>query len=160
VKLEVLAVGRPGPLLADAIAEYERRAARYWPLRFTEVRAERAAKGMPDAVVREAEGQRLLERVPAGSGIVALTREGGDAWSSTRLARFLEEQTLHGGRDLAFLIGGALGLSDTVLRVAARRMSLSAFTLQHDMARLVLAEQLYRAGSIVRGEPYHKSART
>ena len=158
MKLDVIAVGRPGPLLADAIAEYERRAARYWPLGFAEVRAERAGKGT-DAAVREAEGKRLLERVTPGAQIVALTREGGDAWSSVRLARFLEELAVRGGPDLTFLIGGALGLPESVLRIADRRMRLSTFTLPHDLARLVLAEQLYRAGTLIRGEPYHKGDR-
>lgn len=159
MRLDVIAVGRPGPLLYDAIAEYEQRATRYWPITFSEVKAERAGKGTPDAAVREAEGKRLLERVPAGSQIIALTREGGDAWSSVRLARFLEEAAVHGLPGLAFLIGGALGLPESLLRIAERRMRLSAFTLPHDLARLVLAEQLYRAGTIIRGQPYHKGDR-
>lgn len=158
MKLEVIVVGRPGALLAGAIAEYERRAARYWPVRFVEVRSVKAKPNMPAEAVREAEGERLLERVPPGFRIIALTREGGDAWSSARLARFLEEQVVQSGPDLAFVIGGALGLPDSLLRLADRRMRLSAFTLPHDLARLLLAEQLYRAGTIVRGEPYHKGA--
>jgi 23S rRNA (pseudouridine1915-N3)-methyltransferase len=159
MRLDVIAVGRPGPLLADAIAEYEQRAARYWPLSVIEVRSERATKGRTEAAVREAEGKRLLERVPPESRVIALTREGGDAWASLRLARHLEEMASGGVPGMAFLIGGALGLAESVLRLADRRMRLSTFTLPHDLARLVLAEQLYRAGTIVRGQPYHKGAR-
>jgi len=156
MKLKIVVVGRPGALLADAIAEYEQRAARYWTLEVVEVRAEKAGKGTSEKEVQDAEGERLLAKVPTGSQIVALTRQGGDAWSSERLARLLEERALHAGPDLTFLIGGAFGLSADVLRIAERRMRLSAFTLTHDIARLVLAEQLYRVGTIMRGEPYHK----
>ena len=156
MKVKIVVVGGPGPLLADAIAEYEERAARYWTLEVAEVKAEKASKGKTEQAVQAAEGERLLERVTAGSQIVALTRQGGDAWSSARLARLLEERALHSGPDMTFLIGGAFGLSAEVLRIAERRMRLSAFTLTHDIARLVLAEQLYRAGTIVRNEPYHK----
>jgi 23S rRNA (pseudouridine1915-N3)-methyltransferase len=156
MKLKIVVVGRPGALLAEAIAEFEERAARYWTLEVVEVKAEKASKGKVEKDVQDAEGERLLAKVPADSQIVALTRQGGDAWSSARLARLLEERALHGGADLTFLIGGAFGLSEEVLRIAERRMRLSAFTLTHDIARLVLAEQLYRAGTIVRNEPYHK----
>ena len=108
---------------------------------------------VPD--VRKAEGRRLLERVARGSQIVALTRTG-DAWSSEALSKLLQDLAVQGGPDQAFLIGGALGLPDSLLRSADRRLQLSSFTLPHDVARLLLAEQLYRAGAIARGEPYHK----
>jgi 23S rRNA (pseudouridine1915-N3)-methyltransferase len=70
----------------------------------------------------------------------------------------LQRHATHGSAGAAFLIGGALGLADEVLRAADRRMRLSTFTFPHDIARLMLAEQLYRAGTIVRGEPYHKGS--
>ncbi len=152
----MVSVGRPGRLVADAVGEYERRAGRYWSLESIEVREERAGKGKTDARVREAESRRLIERVPAGYEVVALTRDG-DAWSSTRLARHLESLAVAARPGVAFLIGGALGIDDAVLARADRRLSLSPFTLPHELARLVLTEQLYRAGTIVRGEPYHKA---
>jgi 23S rRNA (pseudouridine1915-N3)-methyltransferase len=157
MKITLIAVGRAGPLLRDAIAEYEARARRYWTLAVVEVREERAGKGTPDSAVRDGEGERILKRVPAGAEIVALTRMG-DAWDSARLARDLARHAVHGGSDIAYVIGGALGLSEGVLRASRRRLQLSAFTLPHDLARLVLLEQLYRAGTIIRGEPYHKGS--
>lgn len=156
MKLKVIAVGRPGALLADAILEYEQRAARYWPLEIVEVKQERG-RGNDDAV-REAESRRALERVPVGFEIVALTRTG-NAISSSRLAKMLETMATRAQPGAAFLIGGALGLSDDALRAADRRLRLSTMTMPHDLARLVLAEQLYRAGTIVRREPYHKGER-
>ncbi|HEX7120454.1 MAG TPA: 23S rRNA (pseudouridine(1915)-N(3))-methyltransferase RlmH [Longimicrobiales bacterium] len=155
--LLVVCVGRPGRLLADAIGEYERRAGRYWSLATAEVREEKAGKGKTETQVRQAESRRLLDRVPAGFEVIALTRDG-QAWSSTRLARHLESLTISAHPGAAFLIGGALGIDDEVLGRADRRLSLSPLTLPHELARLVLAEQLYRAGTIVRGEPYHKAA--
>lgn len=154
MKLTVIAVGRPGALLADAIGEYERRAERYWPIEFVDVKQERGAQGSDEAV-RAAESKRVLDRVPPGHDIFALTRTG-DALSSVRLARLLDTMATRAEPGAAFLIGGALGLSDDALRIADRRLRLSTMTLPHDLARLVLAEQLYRAGTISRREPYHK----
>jgi 23S rRNA (pseudouridine1915-N3)-methyltransferase len=104
-------------------------------------------------VVRRKEGDRLLERA-AGSSIVACD-VGGRAMTSEEFAGWLQAAR-EGARDLCFVIGGAHGLSDAVREQARSTLSLSAFTLPHELARLVLAEQLYRAGTIVRGEPYHK----
>lgn len=156
MRITILAIGRPGRLFGEAIAEYERRARRYWTLDVVEVREERAGKGKSDEQVRALESARLLERVPEGAEVIALTRNG-DAWSSTRLARYLESLAVEARPGAAFLIGGALGLDDAILSRAQRRLSLSPFTLPHELARLVLTEQLYRAGTIVRGEPYHKA---
>lgn len=150
-------MGRPGRLLADAIAEYEGRAGRYWPLEVVEVRQERAGRRGDVDRVKRAEAGRLRERIPAGARVVALTREGV-RWSSADMANQLAESVALEKRVTAFLIGGAAGLDDELLRAADVRLSLSAFTLPHEMARLLLAEQLYRAGTIMRGEPYHKGA--
>lgn len=157
MRISILTIGRPGRLLAGAVGEYERRAGRYWPLDVVEVREEKAARGRPEEQIRDTESTRLLERVPVGAEVVALTR-GGEAWSSTRLARYLADLAVHGRPGAAFLVGGALGLSEPVIRGADRALSLSPLTLTHELARLILAEQIYRAGTIVRGEPYHKAA--
>lgn len=156
MKVRVVCVGKAGALLAEATAEYEARARRYWPLDVIEVKEERAGKGKSVEAVRAAESARLLERVAPGTRLVALTRTG-DAVSSERLAKDLETMAVAGAAGVTFLIGGAHGLSDEVLQTADARVRLSTLTLPHDMARLLLAEQLYRAGTIVRGEPYHKA---
>lgn len=156
MRIWILAVGRPGRLLGGAIEEFERRAARYWSLATLEVKEERATGGRSPERVREAEAARVLERVPAGAELVALTREG-ERWSSEEFAGYLDRLAVEAQPGAAFVIGGAYGLGPAVIRAARHRLSLSAFTLPHDMARLLLAEQLYRAGTIVRGEPYHKA---
>jgi 23S rRNA (pseudouridine1915-N3)-methyltransferase len=147
------AVGRPrNTALAAAVADYERRATRYWPLEVVEVREEPARRAAPD-VVRSREGARLLERLADVRLVVC--DQHGDRRTSEEFARWLQS-VREAGRDVAFVIGGAFGLAETVTGAAWRRLSLAPWTLPHELARLVLAEQLYRAGTIVRGEPYHK----
>lgn len=156
MRLRVIVVGRPAKLLHDAIAEYELRAGRYWNLEVIEVKEEKGRTG-GESKVRDAEGERILQRVGAGYELIALTR-GGEGWSSTQLAQHIDRAAVQGRQGVAFAIGGAFGLSDAVLGAAARRLQLSTFTMPHELARLMLAEQLYRAGTISRGEPYHKGA--
>jgi 23S rRNA (pseudouridine1915-N3)-methyltransferase len=155
VKLLVVAVGRLRGPLAAGVEEYERRARRYFSLEVEEVKEETASRGRTPEQVMAEEGQRLLARVPAGIEVVALHRKGSP-WSSERLAHYLGEMGLRSGPGAAFVVGGALGLSPEVLDRASRLLSLSALTMPHDLARLVLLEQLYRAGTMLRGEPYHK----
>jgi 23S rRNA (pseudouridine1915-N3)-methyltransferase len=150
----VAVVGKPRDRhLASAIDEYETRAARYWPLEVAEVR-EASGRGVAPADVRAREGERLLERIPAGSSLVACD-ERGDRLTSALFATMIATARDQ-ARDLAFVIGGAFGLPDAVRDGASRLIQLAPWTLPHELARLVLAEQLYRAGTIVRGEPYHK----
>ncbi|MBV9108540.1 MAG: 23S rRNA (pseudouridine(1915)-N(3))-methyltransferase RlmH [Gemmatimonadetes bacterium] len=155
MKIMVVAVGRPRGPAAELIAEYETRAKRYFTFESAEVKEEAFRRAGDAARVRDEEGKRLLARVHAGAEIVAL-HETGRQWSSQKLADWLNELGVRGSPGAAFVIGGAYGLSDEVLSRARHQLSLSAMTLPHEIARLVLAEQLYRAGTILRGEPYHK----
>jgi 23S rRNA (pseudouridine1915-N3)-methyltransferase len=153
VRITLAAVGRPrDPGLAAAIREYETRAARYWPLEVHEVREEPARSGSPD-LVRQREGERLVSRI--GSHRVIACDPAGQGMTSEAFAAWLQ-QVRERGRDVAFVIGGAYGLSPEIRERAEARLTLAPWTLPHELARLVLAEQLYRAGTIVRGEPYHK----
>ena len=129
----IVAVGKPrNPALAAAIGEYERRAAHYWPLEVHEVREE-PAKSVSADLVREREGSRLSDVVPQSAHLVACD-PGGVSKTSEEFSAWLQRE-----------------------RERARtRLSLAPWTLPHELARLVLAEQLYRAGSIVKREPYHK----
>ena len=155
MRVLVVAVGKVKGPLAPVVSEYERRAARYWKLTVEEVDAG-ARRGSRDAqAVMAAEAGRLLAQVPAELELIALTR-GGKEMGSAELSGYLQEQAVRSSAGVAFVIGGAHGLAQEVLTKARRRLSLSAMTLPHEVARLVLAEQLYRAGTIARGEPYHK----
>lgn len=153
MKIIVAVVGKPrNAELAAAIAHYESRASKYWPLEVREVREENA-RGLSPQVVRDREAERLGGRLD-GVGVVACD-ERGKAMTSAAFATFLQD-TRERARDLAFVIGGAYGLAPTLVESARWRLALAPWTLPHELARLVLAEQLYRAGTIVRGEPYHK----
>ncbi|MGH7443326.1 MAG: 23S rRNA (pseudouridine(1915)-N(3))-methyltransferase RlmH [Longimicrobiales bacterium] len=155
MRVSVLVVGKPAQRLSAAIADYEARAARYWPLQVVEVREERAGRNADPERLRRAEGERLWQQVPTGAESVALTREG-HALSSPELSDWLGQRALEAHAGVAFLIGGAFGLADEIVRRCTRRLRLSTMTMTHEIARLVLAEQLYRAGTIMRNEPYHK----
>ena len=121
-----------------------------------EVEVREASRAPTVTAQRAEEAERLLARRPAGSRLVALARQGA-GWSSEELARRMERWT-HEARPVALAIGGSHGLAPDLLSAAADRWSLGPLTLPHELARVVVAEQLYRAVTILRGEPYHKGA--
>jgi 23S rRNA (pseudouridine1915-N3)-methyltransferase len=115
---------------------------------------EESAKGRTPDFVRDREGDRILAQVPQGATLVVCA-ESGKGMTSAAFATWLQGFRDE-ARDLAVAIGGAFGLSEGVTKAAAMRFALAPFTLPHELARVVLAEQVYRAGTITRGEPYHK----
>jgi 23S rRNA (pseudouridine1915-N3)-methyltransferase len=157
MRVRVLCVGSvKGPLQA-AIGDYESRAGRYWRFEVIEVPAGvgKGRSGNPEQV-RKVEEDRLLARTPAkGGALVALTREG-KGFGSRKLAEYLSELAARSTEEVTFVIGGAFGLGKGILDRCSLKIALSPMTLPHEIARLVLAEQLYRAGTILRNEPYHK----
>ena len=154
MRVVIAAVGKPRDRhLAAAIDEYETRSARYWPLEVVEVR-EGSGRGIEPAVAMEREAERLLERLPAAATVVVCD-ERGQRMTSAEFATMVNTSR-ELATDIAFVVGGAFGTNDSVRARATRVLQLAPWTLPHEMARLVLAEQLYRAGTIVRGEPYHK----
>lgn len=155
MKVVLISVGRPSGLLEPLIREYEARAGRYWKLEVKDVSPEKASKNRPVTEVRAAEAERIRAALQEGTELVALTRTGS-TWSSRDLALYLNDLAVTGSTGTTLVIGGAYGLDRGLLREARHRVTLSSFTVTHDLARLVLTEQLYRAGTIIRGEPYHK----
>ena len=154
MRVVIAAVGKPRDRhLAAAIDEYETRAARYWPLDVVEIR-EASGRAISPELAKEREGERILERLPAAVALVVCD-ERGDRLTSLEFAT-LVHSARDRAKDIAFVIGGAFGLADSLRSRATRAIQLAPWTLPHELARLVLAEQLYRAGTIVRGEPYHK----
>lgn len=159
MRVLIAAVGRPkDQALAAAIRDYETRAARYWPIEIAEVKGERAdpstSAAAASAMVRAREGGRLRERIGTTATIVACDASGKSMASEDFAAWLMAEREK--AHDVAFVIGGAFGLDERLRDGAQIRLSLAPWTLPHEIARLVLAEQIYRAGTIVRGEPYHK----
>ncbi len=135
MRILVLSVGRLRPPYADDVAHYAKLLSRYARLELVELR----------------DDAKLAERIPAGP-YVSLLHSSGEAFSSEAFARFLEQRR-QSGRDLCFVLGGAYGLEQ--LERAEHRFSLGPMTLPHQLARVVLLEQLYRGHKIIAGEPYH-----
>src|SRR4029077_20819874 len=109
---------------------------------------------VPVETIEVDDGAALARRVPARAEVVAL-EPCGESWTTEELAACFEGRMVGGTHAVAFLVGGADGLPPDVVRRAARRLSLSRLTLPHRLARVVLCEQIYRAMSIIRAEPYH-----
>ena len=148
----LLAIGKLRPAFREACDEYLARLRRYGPI---EERELREAPGRASRVEqRRTEGRRLLEAVPERALVVALDRTG-TAWTSEALAGALERWR-QGEKTVALVIGGSTGLDDPILARADHRWSLGPLTLPHQLARVVVLEQWYRAHTIIRGEPYHK----
>lgn len=153
MRLIVAAVGKPKhEALAAAIRDYEDRTRRYWPLHVIEVKDE-SARGVPSELVKKREGERLGSAL--GTARIIACEVGGKRMTSPEFASWVQELR-EAASDVAFVIGGPHGLADEISQRASARVSISPWTLPHELARLVLMEQLYRAGTIVRGEPYHK----
>jgi 23S rRNA (pseudouridine1915-N3)-methyltransferase len=152
VDLAVVAVGKLRPYYRQAADDYLRRLKRYATVREHEVRE--ASRAPTPAAQRREEAARLEARIPDASTVIALAREG-TGWNSRELARQLE-RWLMAARPLSLVIGGSGGMDPSLLDRAGFRWSLGPLTLPHELARVIVFEQLYRAFTILRGEPYHK----
>lgn len=153
--LHLLAVGKLRPAYRELCDDYLRRVQRFIAVR--EVEVKEAGRAGTVALQQRKEGQALLEQVPEGAEVVLLELDGV-GWSSETLAVRLDGWR-QGHRDRALVIGGAVGVSDKVRARADLRWSLGPLTLPHELVRVLVAEQLYRAATILRGEPYHKGGR-
>jgi 23S rRNA (pseudouridine1915-N3)-methyltransferase len=153
MKLFVVAVGHRMPAWVDAgFAEYAARMPREMRVELIALKPAARSAGTGRAV--ESEGKRIRAAVPAGCTTVALD-ERGAPFTTTELARRLARWR-QSGHSIAFLVGGADGLAEDVKKSSDAVWSLSALTLPHGLARVVLAEQLYRAASILHNHPYHR----
>ncbi len=150
--IALLAVGRLRPYYRDACNDYALRLRRH--VRLTEFEVREAVRAPGAAARRTDEAARLSAKRPEGSTLICLARDG-QPWSSTELARQVDRWRL-AARPIALVIGGSHGIVPSLLRQADRRWSLGPLTLPHELARVVVMEQLYRAFTILHGEPYHK----
>ena len=156
MKIRLLVIGtRPEDWVADAVNLYLTRMPAHLKLEIVEIPLSlRSSGGNPD-IAKAKEGQRILQRVKPQDFVVTLD-ERGRGWSSVDLARELEGWQNH-HPSIVFVIGGPEGLSSEVSQRANQSWSLSALTLPHGMARVIVVEQLYRAWTILQGHPYHKA---
>jgi 23S rRNA (pseudouridine1915-N3)-methyltransferase len=156
VRLSLIAVGSRLPVwVQTGFAEYAKRLPRECRLELIEIPVEHRARNADIARLRKAEGERILAAVPPRALLVALD-ERGKSWTSVDLSRRLEDW-MREGPDVALMVGGPDGLDSACLDRALLRWSLSALTLPHGLVRVMVAEQIYRAWSILRGHPYHRA---
>lgn len=159
MKVTVICVGKiKETFFADAIKEYEKRLSRYCKLSITELADEKTPDGASEALetqIKKKEGERILKAIPEGAYVIALAIEGKQR-SSEELAAYVEKLGLGGISHIVLIIGGSLGLSKDVLQRADELLSFSKMTFPHQLVRVVLLEQVYRAYRIINGEPYHK----
>lgn len=156
MKARLIATGERAPAwVAEGFAEYRKRLSHWLPLELVEIEPGLRGKGRDPRRAMEDEGWRVLAAVPKGAHVVAL-EVTGRAHTSEQLAQRLEHWRGQ-GRDLAFLIGGPEGHAPEVLAAANETWSLGPLTLPHMLARLVVAEQLYRAAALLANHPYHRA---
>lgn len=159
MKITLISVGKiKENYLTQAVLEYSKRLSRYTKLEIIEVADEKTPDGASEAEelqIKNIEGERILKQIKDGSYCLALAIEG-KMYDSVEFAEQLEKLRVNGKSHLIFLIGGSLGLSETVLKRADTLISFSKMTFPHQLMRVILLEQIYRAYRITAGEPYHK----
>jgi 23S rRNA (pseudouridine1915-N3)-methyltransferase len=156
MQIHLIAVGTRMPVwVTEGYREYVLRLPRECSLKLVEILPCKRRKTLNAERIRAAEGQRILAALPPQATVIALDVRGR-SWDTETLANRMQGW-LQDGRDVALLIGGADGLSDQCLKRADLHWSLSAHTLPHALVRVVVAEQLYRAWTIISGHPYHRA---
>lgn len=151
----ILSVGHKMPeWISTGFHEYAKRMPREAKIELVEIRPEPRTSGKTPQQIMEAEAQRILAALPPTCQCIALD-ERGATWTTRQLSERMG-QWMGEGRDVTFVIGGADGLHDSVKKAARQMLALSAMTLPHAMVRVLLAEQLYRAHSLLHNHPYHR----
>ena len=140
---------------AEAIDRYLKRIRHFYPIEVIEVPAERGRQTQSDAATMRSQSSRLLAAIPARGTVVVLD-ERGQMLDSLKFARWLERLTIDSPHGIHFVLGGDVGFDDSVRNRADKVLSLSAMTLPHQVARVVLLEQIYRACTLIRNIRYHK----
>lgn len=159
MNITIISVGKlKERYLKEAVEEYSKRLSKYCKLDIIEVADEKAPENMSRAeeeAVKQKEGQAILKHIKNDTYAIALAIEG-KMLSSEGFSEFINGLGIKGKSNIAFIIGGSLGLSDEVLRRADYKLSFSPMTFPHQLMRVILLEQIYRGFKIIRGEPYHK----
>lgn len=159
MKITCISVGKiKEKYFTDAISEYSKRLSRYCKLEIVELLDEKTpdnAKEAEEERIKAREGERILRSIREGAYVIALAIDGKQL-DSVELSRKIESLGTEGNSHIVFLIGGSLGLSKEVLKRADYKLSFSRMTFPHQLMRVILLEQIYRAFRIKNGEPYHK----
>ncbi|MCM1521347.1 MAG: 23S rRNA (pseudouridine(1915)-N(3))-methyltransferase RlmH [Muribaculaceae bacterium] len=155
MKIVIIAVGKTStPYIATAVDDYLRRASHHVPVEMTIIPDLRSPRGLSEDAQKQREGKSILAALQPGD-LVTLLDERGAELNSRQFAAEIERAMVSGLKRIVYVIGGPYGFSKEVYDRSDRRLSLSRMTFTHEMVRLFFAEQVYRATTIMRGEPYH-----
>ena len=159
IKISIIAVGKlKEKFLSDACEEYLKRLKAYAKVQIIEISEYRCSDNPSDSeiqTVKEKEGEQILSKIPKGAFVVPMCIEGTQL-SSEEFSQKIEKAMLEGNGEFAFIIGGSFGLSDAVKQSGKLKLSFGKITLPHQLMRVVLLEQIYRAFSIMNNSKYHK----
>jgi len=155
MQLKILCIGKTGKsFLEEGEREYLKRLSHYIPVEMQILPDIKQAKSLSEDQIRQKEGQQFLEKIGATETVILLD-ERGKQYDSVAFSGFLQEQFNRGGKQVYFLVGGPYGFSQEIYNRANAQLSLSKMTFSHQMIRLFFIEQIYRAMTILKGEPYH-----
>jgi 23S rRNA (pseudouridine1915-N3)-methyltransferase len=155
MKVKLIVIGKTdSKYLIEGIAEYQKRLKHYLPADFIIIPDIKNTKNLSEDQQKKKEGELILGQIQQGDFVVLLD-ENGKQYSSLEFSKFIQKQMVAGLKNMIFVIGGPYGFSDGVYNRANFKLSLSKLTFSHQMVRLIFWEQLYRAMTILKGEPYH-----
>ncbi len=155
MKLSLICVGKTREgFIREGIEKYVRYLKHFVDLEIRELKEEKIQDLKDAPLIRRKEAERIIDAVPAGSFLISLD-ERGQEFTSHEFAAFMNTALESGVRHMVFVVGGAMGLDEQVTSASRHTVALSRWTLTHEMARLVLLEQLYRAFTIIKGKTYH-----
>jgi len=155
MKIKLIVIGKTDEkYLNTGIKKYTDRILHYLPFEYQIIPDVKKTRNLSENQQKEKEGELLLSRVKPGDEVILLD-EGGNHYGSVEFARSLEKKMIKGIKNLVFVIGGPYGFSKKTYQAASSKISLSKMTFSHQMVRLIFSEQLYRALTIIKGEPYH-----
>ncbi len=155
MKVKFICIGKTGkPFLEEGESEYLKRLKHYLPVEKLEIPDLKNAKNLTVEQIKEQEGREIISKMQPGDQLILLD-ENGAPFTSLEFAQFFQQKFNAGGKTIVFVVGGAYGFSAEVYSLATGKISLSKMTFSHQMVRMIFFEQLYRAMTILKGEPYH-----
>ncbi len=155
MKVKLLVIGRTNDeKLKDLMQVYIKRIKHYLNFELIEIPDVKKGKKMSQDALKELEADLILSKIDTGEQIILLD-EKGEQFTSKKFSQFIEKKMIYSHSNIVFVVGGAYGFSEKVYKVANKKLSLSSMTFSHQMIRLLFVEQLYRAMTIIKKEPYH-----
>ncbi|MPQ48751.1 23S rRNA (pseudouridine(1915)-N(3))-methyltransferase RlmH [Marinifilum sp. N1E240] len=155
MKITLLVIGKTDKdFVKKGIEEYQKRLVHYLPFELKIIPDLKNTKNLSENQQKQKEGELILDKIKSSDTLILLD-ENGKEFSSVGFSKYVEQKMIGGIKNLVFVIGGPYGFSDEVYKKAQGKISLSKMTYSHQMIRMIFIEQLYRAMTIIKGEPYH-----